>query len=114
MFLLSCFALCPFQSEIEEFERINSNSHPDFGMDDTDDPIEMFRSAVITLTTKGNVENYMKPIIAKLKHGANDISVLNDLIDVLYDQVSFSIHSMVILTMAKTNYVKNMHNISRS
>lgn len=48
----------------------------------------MFRDAVITLTTKGNVEEYIKPIIARLKNGINDMAVLNDMIDTLFDHVS--------------------------
>lgn len=55
---------------------------------DTDDPVEMFRNAVITLTTKGNVEEYMKPIIGRLKNGINDMAVLNEMIDILFDHVS--------------------------
>lgn len=80
-----------FQREIEEFERSTGNSQPDFDMCDSDDPVEMFRSAVITLTTKGNVENYMKPIIAKLKNGNHDVAVINEMIDILFNHVSKSV-----------------------
>lgn len=75
----------PTQREIEEFERLAGSAQPDLSMTDTDDPLDMFRSAVVTLTTKGNVENYMKPIIARLKNGVTDIAVLNEMIDILFD-----------------------------
>lgn len=54
---------------------------------ESDNPVEMFRDAVITLTTKGNVEEYMRPIIAKLKNGITDMAVLNEMIDILFDHV---------------------------
>ena len=55
----------------------------------TDNPVDMFRNAVITLTTKGNVEEYIKPIVDILKRGVTDMAVLNEIIEVLYDHVSF-------------------------
>jgi hypothetical protein len=56
---------------------------------ESDDPVEMFRDAVVTLTTKGNVEEYMRPITAKLKNGITDMAVLNEMIDILFDHVCF-------------------------
>ena len=53
----------------------------------TDNPVDMFRNAVITLTTKGNVEEYIKPIVDILKRGVTDMAVLNEIIEVLYDHV---------------------------
>jgi len=57
-------------------------------MPETDDPVELFRSAVVTLTTKGNVEEYIRPIIYQLNNGNNDMEVLNQLIDILFNHVS--------------------------
>ena len=79
-----------FQREMENFEHLVSI--PNSGSSgvttfNTDDPVDMFRNAVITLTTKGNVEQYMKPIIAKLKSGVTDMAVLNQIIDILFDHV---------------------------
>lgn len=60
----------------------------------TDNPIDMFKNAVITLSTKGNVEEYMKPIINKLKGGITDMAILNEIIDILYDHVSLLLLSI--------------------
>lgn len=60
----------------------------DTTMFDSDNPVDMFRCAVVTLTTQGNVENYMKPIVARLKNGITDMNVLNEMIDILYNHVS--------------------------
>lgn len=51
----------------------------------TDNPVDMFRNAVITLTTKGNVEEYIKPIVDILKRGVTDMAVLNEIIEILYE-----------------------------
>lgn len=76
----------PTQNEIEEFERWTEQSAGGgLAYSDSDDPVAMFRNAVITLTTKGNVEEYMKPIIAKLKNGINDMAILNEMIDILFE-----------------------------
>lgn len=60
----------------------------------TDNPVDMFRNAVITLTTKGNVEEYMKPIVDNLKRGVTDMAVLNEIIEILFEhsinEVNFS------------------------
>lgn len=77
----------PTQSEIEAFER-HAREQSELNnvvFSGVDDPVEMFRKAVITLTTKGNVEEYMKPIVAKLKNGVNDMAVLNEMINILFE-----------------------------
>lgn len=81
--------LCEFQREIEAFEQLTSTAQPDFDMCDSDDPLDMFRSAVATLTTKGNVESYMKPIVAKLKNGNYDIAVIDEMVDILFSHVRY-------------------------
>ncbi|XP_052778175.1 polyadenylate-binding protein-interacting protein 1-like [Mya arenaria] len=75
----------PTQSEIEEFEKLASQAQTNLCMPQTDDPVELFRIAVITLTTKGNVEEYIKPIVAKLNKGINDMAVLQKMIDILFN-----------------------------
>merc|ERR1712226_920892 len=45
----------------------------------------MFREAVVTLTTKGNVEEYMKPIVSRLRSGLTDMAIITDMINILYD-----------------------------
>ncbi|KAL4235618.1 Polyadenylate-binding protein-interacting protein 1 [Mactra antiquata] len=76
----------PSQTEIEEFERFTEQTQlGGVHYSDTDNPVDMFRDAVIILTTKGNVEEYIRPIIARLKNGINDMAILNELIDTLFN-----------------------------
>lgn len=77
----------PTQREIEEFERYAERQAQinEIVYSNSSDSVAMFRDAVITLTTKGNVEEYMKPIITKLKNGITDMAVLNEMIDILFE-----------------------------
>ena len=79
------------QDNTNDYNRIVSipaSTNSGVTMSGTDSPVDMFRNAVITLTTKGNVEEYIRPIIDILKRGVNDMAVLNEIIEILYEHVS--------------------------
>lgn len=87
----------PTQGQINDFDRLVSipaSTNSGVTTSGTDNPVDMFRNAVITLTTKGNVEEYIRPIVDILKRGVNDMAVLNEIIEILYDhsikEVNFS------------------------
>ena len=83
------------QSELEEFERLLTIQQSSTGrFTDSDNPVTMFREAVVTLTTKGNVEEYMKPIVGQLKNGLTDMAIITEMINILYDHVS--LHPVII------------------
>ncbi|KAH3849177.1 polyadenylate-binding protein-interacting protein 1-like [Dreissena polymorpha] len=75
----------PTQRELEDMEKFAARHLSEISFPQTDDPVELFRSAVVTLTTKGNVEEYMRPIIGRLKNGVSDKAILNQMIDILFD-----------------------------
>lgn len=108
----------PTQAEIEEFERLAcmpQSTNRALTTNNTDDPVDMFRSAVITLTTQGNVEEYMRPIINKLKGGITDLAVLHQLIDILYEhsinETSFS-YTGAQICKCLANELKSHHTFS--
>lgn len=71
----------------QEYDRCNTITQSGGGatVSSLESPVDMFKMAVITLTKKGNVEEYMKPIVAKLKNGITDMTVLYEMIDILFD-----------------------------